>query len=59
MKFIPLCYNKQCKVQDGSGIQDMNILFLEDEPTISEVLTEYMKMQNYNVTCAEDGGHAL
>ena len=37
----------------------MNILFLEDEPTIREVLTEYMKMQNYNVTCAEDGGQAL
>lgn len=37
----------------------MNILFLEDEPTIREVLTEYMKIQNYNVTCAEDGGQAL
>ena len=37
----------------------MNILFLEDEPTISEVLTEYMKMQNYDVTCVEDGGQAL
>ena len=37
----------------------MNILFLEDEPTISEVLTEYMKLQNYDVTCVEDGGQAL
>ncbi len=37
----------------------MNILFLEDEPTIREVLTEYMKMQNYHVTCAEDGEQAL
>lgn len=36
-----------------------DILFLEDEPTIREVLTEYMKMQNYNVTCAEDGEQAL
>ena len=37
----------------------MKILFLEDEPTIREVLTEYMKMQNYEVTCAEDGEKAL
>lgn len=37
----------------------MNILFLEDEPTIREVLTEYMKIQKYSVTCAEDGEQAL
>lgn len=37
----------------------MNILFLEDEPTIREVLTEYMKIQGYSVTCAEDGEGAL
>lgn len=37
----------------------MNILFLEDEPTIREVLTEYMKMQNYDVTCSGDGKQAL
>lgn len=37
----------------------MNILFLEDEPTIREVLTEYMKMQNYRVICATDGEEAL
>lgn len=37
----------------------MNILFLEDEPTIREVLTEYMKMQDYDVTCAGDGEEAL
>ncbi|MDE6738195.1 MAG: response regulator transcription factor, partial [Lachnospiraceae bacterium] len=37
----------------------MNILFLEDEPTIREVLTEYMKMKNYSVTCAGDGEEAL
>lgn len=35
------------------------ILFLEDEPTISEVTTEYMKMQNYEVVCAMDGEEAL
>lgn len=37
----------------------MNILFLEDEPTIREVLTEYMKIQSYDVTCAEDGEQAI
>ena len=37
----------------------MNILFLEDEPTIREVLMEYMKMQNYRVICAMDGEEAL
>ncbi len=37
----------------------ISILFLEDEPTIREVLTEYMKIQNYSVTCAEDGEQAL
>ncbi|MBD5463423.1 MAG: response regulator transcription factor [Lachnospiraceae bacterium] len=37
----------------------MQILFLEDEPTIREVLTEYMKMQSYDVVCAEDGEEAL
>ena len=37
----------------------MRILFLEDEPTIREVLTEYMKMQQYDVICAPDGEKAL
>ena len=37
----------------------MRILFLEDEPTIREVLTEYMKMQGYEVICAGDGEAAL
>lgn len=37
----------------------MVILFLEDEPTIREVLTEYMKMQKYDVVCARDGEEAL
>ncbi|WP_407647609.1 response regulator transcription factor [Clostridium brassicae] len=32
---------------------------MEDEPTISEVTTEYMKMQNYEVICARDGEEAL
>ena len=37
----------------------MNILFLEDEPTIQEVLTEYMRIQGYDVTCVQDGEAAL
>lgn len=37
----------------------MKILFLEDEPTIREVLTEYMKMQGYRVTGVSDGEEAL
>ena len=37
----------------------MRILFLEDEPAIREVLTEYMKMQKYDVICAKDGEEAL
>lgn len=39
--------------------KNMRILFLEDEPTIREVLAEYMKMQEYNVVCAQDGEGAL
>lgn len=35
------------------------ILFLEDEQTIREVLTEYMRIQDYNVTEASDGEEAL
>ena len=35
------------------------ILFLEDEPTIREVLAEYMKMQRYEVTEACDGDEAV
>ena len=38
---------------------DMKILFLEDEPTIQEVLSEYMKMQQYEVTCVCDGEEAM
>lgn len=37
----------------------MRILFLEDELTIQEVLAEYMKLQNYEVTTAENGERAI
>lgn len=37
----------------------VRILFLEDEPTIREVLTEYMKLQQYDVTPVEDGEAAI
>lgn len=35
------------------------VLFLEDEPTIREVLTEYMLMSGYAVTGAERGDRAI
>lgn len=35
------------------------ILFLEDEPTIREVLTEYMLMSGYQVVTAERGDRAV
>lgn len=37
----------------------IKILFLEDEPNILEVTTEYMKMQGYKVTCVNNGQDAL
>lgn len=36
-----------------------NILFLEDEPTIREVLKEYMKMSDYEVTETANGDDAI
>lgn len=35
------------------------VLFLEDEPTIREVLTEYMFLSGYEVTAAERGDAAI
>lgn len=35
------------------------VLFLEDEPTIREVLKEYMTISHYHVTEAEDGDVAI
>lgn len=37
----------------------IKILFLEDEPTILEVTTEYMEIKNYNVVCVSDGKQAI
>lgn len=37
----------------------IRILFLEDEPTILEVTTEYMKMKDYEVFCATDAEEAM
>lgn len=37
----------------------VKILFMEDEETIQEVLTEYMKLQQYDVTCVSDGEEAI
>lgn len=35
------------------------VLFLEDEPTIREVLTEYMLLSGYEVTAADRGDGAI
>ncbi len=37
----------------------VKVLFLEDEPVISEVLSEYMKQQGYEVYPAADGEAAI
>lgn len=37
----------------------IKILFLEDEPNILEVTTEYMKMQGYDVICVSNGEDAI
>lgn len=39
--------------------QQFKVLFLEDEPTIREVLKEYMSLSGYLVTEAEDGNQAM
>ena len=39
--------------------QENRILFLEDEPTIRDVLKEYMIMSGYEVTEVEDGDDAI
>lgn len=33
----------------------IRILLVEDDPNLSEVLTDYLEMLKYEVTCAEDG----
>lgn len=38
---------------------EYRVLFLEDEPTIREVLKEYMKISGYDVTEVDDGNKAL
>lgn len=37
----------------------VRVLFLEDEPTIQEVLMEYMKLQQYDVTPVSEGEAAI
>jgi DNA-binding response OmpR family regulator len=37
----------------------VKVLFLEDEPIIQEVLIEYMKLQQYDVTPVDDGNIAI
>jgi len=49
--------------REGLVIMDQGcqyrVLFLEDEPTIREVLKEYMKISGYEVLEVGDGNHAL
>lgn len=55
-------YNGHFEADNGYGEDKsimMRVLFLEDEATIREVLTEYMKLQQYDVTTAEDGDTAI
>ena len=37
----------------------IRVLFLEDEPTIQEVTTEYFKLAGYDVTTVQDGESAI
>lgn len=37
----------------------LRILFLEDDPTLSEIIDEYLTEQGYEVTCAYDGEAAI
>ena len=39
--------------------REYRVLFLEDEPTIREVLKEYMKISGYDITEVDDGNKAL
>ena len=39
--------------------REYRVLFLEDEPTIREVLKEYMKISGYDVTEVDNGNKAL
>lgn len=39
--------------------QQYRVLFLEDEPTIREVLKEYMSISNYHVTETDNGQEAI
>lgn len=52
------CLNSEEReiTMDHSAYQ---VLFLEDEPTIREVLTEYMRLSGYQVTSASRGDEAI
>ncbi len=71
MKFITSCYNIRNesiydpegdteKRKRGNRMQPVyHVLFLEDEPTIREVLKEYMTISGYDVTTAGRGDDAV
>lgn len=61
MKFKSTCYNVE-KIKDGRlrmQEESYRVLFLEDEPTIREVLKEYMSMSHYIVTETANGDEAI
>lgn len=51
--------NRERKQERYMEKQGFRVLFLEDEPTIREVLKEYMSMSNYQVTEVERGDDAM
>ncbi len=62
MKFICACYTTE-KIRKIIGVgmdtSKYRVLFLEDEPTIREVLAEYMLISGYEVTETERGDRAI
>lgn len=64
-KFISPWYTTPNHKKYRKGIIPMNkkspyqVLFLEDEPTIREVLTEYMLISGYQVVSVPNGDEAI
>ena len=54
-------YVKKCNHERDKMVQKQqySVLFLEDEPTIREVLKEYMDISNYCVTETDNGDDAI
>lgn len=46
-------------MQKNKPLLPLRILFLEDDPTLSDIIEEYLSEQGYDVTCVYDGEAAL